>query len=174
MDGAKSTVETQAVATVKEAKAAPEVVFQPPKLKEVVEIINLMGTVASRVREDSSGDLPGGGGAKSGAAKQSGTSARDEAIANAPPLPVMQQKLVEHLEKEARTIRAQARAIASSNQRGSAFMLNNLYRKMRRLSSLISQILQASAEMVRRFYIAAFIDQQPLVVTGGSLAPADE
>ncbi len=173
MDGAKSTVETQAVTVTKEAKAAPDVVFQPPKLKEVVEIINLMGTVASRVREDSSGDLPGGG-AKAGATKQTGTSARDEAIANAPPLPVMQKKLVEHLEKEARTIRAQARAIASSNQRGSAFMLNNLYRKMRRLSSLISQILQASAEMIKRFYIAAFIDQQPLVVTGGSLAPADE
>lgn len=173
MDGAKSTVETQAVSTVKEAKAAPDVVFQPPKLKEVVEIINLMGTVASRVREDNSGDVPGGG-TKSAAAKQSGTSARDEAIANAPPLPVMQKKLVEHLEKEARTIRAQARAIARSNQRGSAFMLNNLYRKMRRLSSLISQILQASAEMIKRFYIAAFIDQQPLVVTGGSLAPADE
>ncbi len=86
----------------------------------------------------------------------------------------MQQKLVEHLEREVKTIERQARSLRNSNVRGSGFMLSELYRKIRRLRSLIGDILHASAEMIKRFYVSVFIDRQPLVVTGGSLAHTEE
>lgn len=157
-------------------ESGPAFVFQPQKLKEVVEVIDLMGTVALRIREDSSGDLGSGGGGTSGqgAGQQTGTSARDDAIASAPPMPVMQKKLVEHLELEVATIERQAKALARSNSRGSAFLLSELYRKLRRLSSLISEILHASADVIKRFYVSVFIDHQPLVVTGGTITREEE
>lgn len=166
-------VERSSVSPTTTKESAPAVVFQPKALKEIVDVVDLMGTVAARVREDNSGDLPAasGGGA---AGQQTGTSARDEAIAKIPTVHVMQKKLVEHLEDEVKTMQRQARSLKHSNARGSAYLLTELYRKVRRLKSLISEILHASAEMVKRFYISAFIDRQPLVVTGGSLAHTEE
>jgi hypothetical protein len=172
MDGPKLSAAPTSTAPAKAAEKAPSVVFQPQKLKEIVEVVDLMGTVASRVREDSSGDLPGSGAAK--AAQKAGITAREEAIAKAPPVEIMQQKLVQHLREERSQIQRQARAVAKSNQPGAAWTLAELYRKIRRLSSLITQILQASAEMVKRFYVSAFIDRQPLVVTGGSIVQSDQ
>jgi hypothetical protein len=175
-DGLNIGMETPSSSLSTTKESTPSVVFQPPKLKDVIEVINLMGTVAARVREDNSGDMGGGGGTAGAAAGtgQTGTSARDEAIANAPPVMVMQKKLVEHLEREVKTIERQTRSLKTSNARGSAYLLTELYRKIRRLKSLIGQIVHASAEMIKRFYISAFIDQQPLVVTGGSLAHTEE
>ena len=160
-----------------DAETAPAIVFQPSKLKEVVDIIDLMGTVALRVREDSSHDLgAGGGGSSGGNGQQSsgGTSARDEAIAKAPPVPVMQQKLVRHLRTEMQSIEKQAAKLRSSGAPGAAWALNDLFRKIRQLSSLIGEILRASTEMIKRFYISVFIDRQPLVVTGGSIVQSEE
>lgn len=144
------------------------VVFQPKALKEIVEVVDLMGTVASRVREDNSGDLPTSGRAAQ-AAKKDGTSSRDEAIAKAPPVAVMQQKLVKHLRREVAVIERQARRAARSNEPGAGWLLSELYKKIRRMTSLISEILTASATMIKRFYVSVFIDHQPLVVTGGSI-----
>ncbi len=175
MDGPSFIAETPKADITKVTETAPSIVFQPQKLKEIVEVVDLMGTVAARVREDNSGDIPGatgGGGQSTG--QKAGTSARDEAIAKAPPIAVMQKKLVEHLEREVRTIEKQAASLKRSNARGSGYLLSELYRKIRRLRSLISDILHASAEMIKRFYISAFIDHQPLVVTGGSLAGTDQ
>lgn len=153
---------------------APSIVFQPQKLKEIVEVVDLMGTVARRVREDGASD-PAAAGAGSGGGQQgaTGTSARDDAIAKAPPVAVMQQKLVEHLLQERKDIQRQAKAMARSNAPGAAWTLTELYKKIRSLSSLITQILHASTAMIKRFYISVFIDQQPLVVTGGSIAQSD-
>lgn len=153
---------------------APAIVFQPPALKEVVEVINLMGTVSNRIREDNSGDMPVGTSGAQASTTQTGVSTRDEAIANAPAIPIMQQKLVEELRKEVATIEKQARTLKRSGGRGSAFALNELYRKIRRLSNLIAEILQASADMIKRFYVSVFIDKQPLVVKGGSIARSEE
>lgn len=153
-------------------ESSPSVVFQPQKLKEVIEIIDLMGNVASRVREDSSSDM--GGSATGGKAKKAtGTSARDEAIAQAPVVEVMQQKLVQHLRKEISSIKRQARKVSKSNARGAAWTLAELYKKIRSLSSLITEILHASTEMIRRFYISIFIDQQSLGSPEGSSVPSD-
>lgn len=155
------------------AERTPNLVFQPQKLKEVVDIIDLMGNIASRVREDHSQDMGGAGAATGGAAQtgqaHTGTSARDQAIANIPPVPIMQKKLITHLEKEIRTIERRARKLARSNARGSAFLLSELYKKIRRLTSLIGDMIRASAEVIKRFYISVFIDHQPMVVTGGSI-----
>lgn len=175
MDGPTLSAETPKADITKVAEVAPAVVFQPQKLKEIVEVVDLMGTVAARVRDDSPSDTPGGNGGGSQSGQQrSGTSARDEAIAKAPPVAIMQKKLVEHLEREVSTIQKQANSIKMSNAPGSGFMLTELYRKIRRLRSLIGDILHASAEMIKRFYVSVFIDHQPLVVTGGSLARTEE
>ncbi len=169
MDGVSPKAETPKSTITKSPNIVSEKVFQPPKLREIVEVIDLMGTVASRVREDKRGDLPAGGAAAgTGKSTQTGTTARDEAIANIPPMLVMQQKLVQHIRSEVRSIEREARSLSRSKSRGSAFLLSELYRKIRRLSSLVSDILEASADMVKRFYVSVFIDRHPLVVTDGT------
>ncbi len=166
MDGAK--IETQMTTRNRTPEAVSEKVFQPPKLREIVEVIDLMGTVASRVREDKRGDLPvSGAAASSGKTGQGAVTARDEAIAKAPPVLIMQKKLVEHIRKEVRSVEREAKVLSRSQARGSAYSLSELYRKIRRLSSLISDILQASTEMIKRFYVSVFIDRHPLVVSDG-------
>ncbi len=175
MQAPKANVEGHVTALSESTNHAPTAVFQPQKLKEIVEIIDLMGNVASRVREDNSGDLPAtGGGASQQGSGQATTSARDEAIAKIPVVAIMQKKLISHLEQEIRTIERSTIRLSHSDKRGSAHALSELYRKIRRLTALIADIFEASAEMIRRFYISVFIDRQPLVVTGGSLARSDE
>lgn len=173
MDAPKISVTPTPSNSKKPVESSPSVVFQPQKLKEIVEVVDLMGSVASRIREDASSDLPFSGSTKA-SQKSSGATARDEAIAKAPPVAIMQQKLVAHLKEERAEIQRQAKTMAHSNAPGAAWTITELYKKMRRLSSLISQILEASAEMIKRFYISAFIDQQPLVVTGGSIAQSEK
>jgi len=153
--------------------ATPNVVYQPPKLQEIVEIVDLMGNVSTKVREDNAGDWTGAAAQSSGGTK-SGSSARDEAIAKAPSIPIMQRELIRHLEKEVRTIRKQVRSVSKSRARGSAYILSELYKKLRRLNDLIAQIMHASAEVVRRFYISVFIDRQPMIVKGGNITTEEE
>lgn len=175
MDGPILSAETPKADVTKMKEAAPAVVFQPQKLKEIVEVVDLMGTVAARVREDASSDAPGVTGTSGKSSGQSsGTSTRDEAIAKAPPVQIMQKKLVEHLEREVKTIQRQARSLKTSGAPGSGYLLSELYRKIRRLRSLIGDILHASTEMIKRFYVSVFIDHQPLVVTGGSLSETEK
>jgi hypothetical protein len=82
----------------------------------------------------------------------------------------MQQKLIKQLEQEVRVIQRATRSLARSNRPGAAFLLTELYKKLRRLTALISTIVHASADVIKRLYISAFIDRQALVVTGdGSL-----
>lgn len=152
------------------------VVFQPPRLSQIIEIVDVMGSVVESIREENARDLPTTTRTAAGAAAaQTATvSARDAAIAAAPPIPIMQQKLVKHLKKEVRAIEREARKLSHSRAKGSAYLLCILYRKIRRLSSLIGEILHAGADVIKRFYIAVFIDHQPLVVRGGTLAPSDE
>jgi hypothetical protein len=163
------------VFTPKEVQpSTPNVTHQPPKLKEIVQIVDLMGHVATRVREENAGDWTGAVAATSGSAPSGGTSVRDHAIAHAPAVPVMQKQLIKHLEKEMRLIRSQAKAVSRSRGRGSAYLLNELYKKLRRLRELTKQILGASAEVIKRFYVSVFIDRQPLVVRGGSVSSNEE
>jgi hypothetical protein len=171
---AKTNSEASSTTNLEQGSKAPNVVYQPPKLNEIVEIINVMGNVSTKVREDNAGDWTGAAAQTSGQTGQAGTSARDLAIKRAPSIPVMQQQLIKHLENEMKIIKKQAKAVSRSNARGSAYLLSELYKKLRRLSELISQIAHASADVIKRFYISVFIDKQPMVVKGGSIATAEE
>lgn len=176
MDGANILNETPRADISKVADTAPAIVFQPQKLKDVMDVVDLMGTVAARIRDESPAGIPMGGGGGSGqtSGQTTGTSTRDDAIAKIPTIAVMQQKLIANLEHEVKTIEKQAKTFKHSQTAGSGFHLNELYRKIRRLRSLIGELISASAEMIKRFYISVFIDRQPLVVTGGSLVHTEE
>ncbi len=168
----KSTIESAQSSISASSEVTQGVVFQPQKLKEVVDIIDLMGNISSRVREDSSGDMGGGGGGTAqgdqGTAG-SQTSQRDEKIKNIPPIPMMQKELVSHLYKEINTLEKQVQSMKTQKGKGSAYMIAEMYKRIRKLSSLITEIVHASTEMIRRFYITVFIDKQPLVISGGKL-----
>ena len=166
MDGVGLSAEASKSTLNTSPNVISDKVFQPPKLREIVEVIDLMGTVASRVREDKRGDLPTAGGTAAGTGTaQTGTTARDEAIAKIPAPAIMQQKLVEHIRREVRTVERQAKTLSKSQKPGSAYLLSELYRKIRRLSSLISELLAASTEMIKRFYVSIFIDRHPIIVS---------
>jgi hypothetical protein len=167
----KSTIESAPSIISSSSEVAHGVVFQPQKLKEVVDIIDLMGNISSRVREDSSGDMGGGGGGQQGDDNTAGagTSVRDQLIARAPVVSIMQKELVHHLYKEIHTLERQVKETRQKKGKGSAYIIAEMYKKIRKLSSLITEILYASTEMIRRFYIAVFIDKQPIVVSGGKL-----
>ncbi len=166
MDGPKKSAESASKSLTETREAGTDIVFQP-KLAGVMEVIDLMGTVASRVREDKSGDM-GGGGSTGQAATKSGVSARDEAIAAVPETVVMQKKLIEHLETEIQRVEKEARRLSRSRARGAAFSLSEVFKKLRRLTAMISSLLQASADLIKRFYVSVFIDNQSIVVTEGS------
>ncbi len=157
----------------KSAEVAPEalVVFQPQKLGEVVDLINLMGSISERMGEDRSSDVGGSGGSAAAATGQSGqgsaaATAREVALANLPVPSVMQKKLVIHVKKQIRNAEREARILAKSNKRGSAHALSEAYKKIRRLSHLVQEVLAASADVIRRFFIAIFIDNQPVSDSG--------
>lgn len=149
-----------------EVDNSPGVVFQPQKLTEIVEMIDLMGSISDRVREDSSGDMGGGGsGSATGgqATGKKGASPRDIALANLPVPAVMQVRLTKHIRKEMKAIDRQVSALAGSNAKGSAYLINELYKKIRRLHSIIEEIVHASSDMIKRFYVAVFVDKQPVI-----------
>jgi hypothetical protein len=161
---------SNSVSATTEQAEGPAVVFQPQKLTEIVEMIDLMGRISERVREDNSQDASGagsgGGGTQGKKGKGATASTRDQAIANLPAPLVMQQRLVKHIQKEIDTLSAQASAVARAAQRGSAYAMNELYKKVRRLYALMEEIIHASLEVIQRFYIAVFIDKQPILVSG--------
>ncbi len=150
------------------SESGPAIVFQPKALKEVVDIIDLMGNVSTRVREDASRDLGGGnGGGSSGSqgigGTKAGKTARDEAIAQAPSVIIMQKKLIENVQIEMKTIKKQIQLLSSARGRGSAFHLSQLMSKLRRMSLIVSNLLRASADVIKRYYVSVFIDHQPII-----------
>ena len=152
-----------------EVDNAPGFVFQPQKLTEIVDMIDLMGSISERVREDNSGDMGGAGGGTAGGAQggagAKGASPRDVALANLPIPQVMQEKLIRHVKGEIRSLEKQVGSMSRKNAKGSAFLLTEIYRKIRRMHAMIDEILQASADMARRLYIALFVDRQPLLLS---------
>ncbi len=149
-----------------EAKASPSLtVHQPEKLENLLDTIGLLSSITERMSEDRSGDMGGSGAAKgkgsTTASTAGGVSWRDEAIAHLPVPAVMQQKLQEHILLEIKQLRKQVQTTALRISRpGSAYKINQLYAKIRRLSGLLQDLLSASAEVLKRFYIRTFIDKQ--------------
>ena len=142
-------------------------VRQPPKLEGLMTLLDTLSgleRVAEVVREDSSGDL-GAAGAAAGAVAQdsSGASIRSQAIKSLPSTTVMRKRLTNHLQREMKRMERKARGMARSAKKGSAYLLNELYAKIRRIQSLIAELVDAAAEVVRQLYIRLFIDHQQLV-----------
>ena len=140
-------------------------VNQPQKLEGLMDTINLLNTVSDRIGEDRSGDWSGSGGQQgddtTGAGQ--GQSARDQAIANLPTGPVMQKQLEKHIRAEVKTLRKEIRRVSKrANKAGSAHKLNELYMRVRRLNSLLSELLSSSVEVVKRIYVRIFVDKQPV------------
>ncbi|MBP9773781.1 MAG: hypothetical protein KBD00_04080 [Candidatus Peribacteraceae bacterium] len=170
MDAPKASPEAAKTALVTTEKSAPAQVFQPQKLTEIVEMIDLMGKISERMGEDKASDMGGGSQGSGAQAQVTGTSSRDEAIANLPVPPKMQEKIIAHIHSEVHALDKQAHKLAKSRSKGSAYALTEIYKKIRRLSSVIDELLGASADMIKRFYIALFIDRQTLGEDGGLLA----
>lgn len=142
-------------------------VRQPPKLEGLMTLLDTLSgleRVAEVVREDSSQDM-GGAGATAGATAQasSGTSIRTQAIKSLPSTAVMRKRLTNHLQREMKRLERRARGMARSTKKGSAYLLNELYAKIRRIQSLIAELIDAAAEVVRQLYVRLFIDHQQLV-----------
>ena len=151
------------------ASSTPEqhsalVVEQPKKLEGLLEMIDTLNSISERLGEDRSGDMGSAGGGATQQGGTTGTSQRDQAIANLPVPAAMRQELKKHIEKEVRTlqreIRRAARRIAKP---GAAYHQNMLYARIRRLNALLASILETSIEVVQRLFIRVFIDKQQVI-----------
>lgn len=156
-----------APAAIKSIETSKLIVRQPTKLAELTSLLetfeNLSARVSEKSGEDRSGDMGGGGGGSGqGSAKPS---ARDAAIAAMPAATQQQKRLEKHIRDEIRKLDRQAKlaAMGSISKPGSAHALNDLYAKIRRLNGLLSEILEASVEVLKRLYIRVFIDRQQIL-----------
>lgn len=148
-------------------EAAPSsaalVVTQPQKLESLLDTINLLNTVSERIGEDKSGDMGSGGGTTQGDDDAGTTqqSARDIAIANLPAMPVMQKKLEGHIRSEVKKLRKEVRKNRiRATKPGSAYKLQDIYARMRQLNGVLTELLGASIDVVKRLYVRIFIDKQ--------------
>ncbi len=141
------------------------VVAQPEKFEGLLDTISLMDKVSERIGEDASSDM---GGASAGSGGTQGDdddqqSARAQAIANLPDSPQMQKELSQHIKKEIKVLRKQVRKRAfRASKKGSAHQLNELYSKIRRLNTLLGQLMEVSADVLKRIFIRVFIDKQSI------------
>ena len=146
-------------------ESANLVVTQPDKFQGLLETISLMDKVSERMGEDRSGDLGGGGGGQAGSQQgdDGQQSARAQAIANLPDEYEMRKQLGKYIQKEIKVLRKEIRKkTLRVSARGSAHQLNELYSKMRRLNTLLSELMEASVEVLKRLCIRVFIDKQSI------------
>lgn len=141
------------------------IVTQPPKMKELGQLLETLDGLTQRVSErsgeDASSDLGGAGSA--GAAGQRRASPRDAAIALMPSAPaVLQAELAKHIEKEIKMLERRVSSARSASKAGGAFELNELYARIRKLRSLLREIVEASVDILKRLFIKVFIDKQPI------------
>lgn len=152
--------------TGKSLEAAPEhkeslIVRQPDKLQNVVELISLIDKVSERTGEDQSGDLGGSGGATGGQQQDDQQqSARQIAIANLPEPHMMQRQLEKHLHKEVKQLNKQVKKLTKAGKAGNAHTINEMYARIRRLNSIIAELVEASYDVLKRLYIRVFVDKQ--------------
>lgn len=145
------------------------IVRQPTKLAELNNLLstfeNLNARVSERVGEDISGDMGGSGsGATGGQQGDDDVSPREIAIRNMPSNPqVVRQKLEGHIKEEVSKLEKLAKAHARSGAPGSAFKLNEVYGRIRRLNAMLHEILEASYDVLKRLFIRVFIDQQTIL-----------
>ena len=151
------------------AEHAPErkllAVTQPEKLANVLETIDLMGRVTEKLSEGRSGNMGAAGGSqRNGAGATGQPSARAQAIANLPDAPEMQRFIEHHICREIRTLRRDIRKSARRvGKPGSAYRLNELTARVRRLNGLLSKLFDAGYDVVRRLFIRICIDKHAAI-----------
>lgn len=150
-------------------------VSQPRRLPEGLRVAGLesfledinsleMGKVGEVMGEDTSArDTGGSGGFTAGGSAATGTSQRDLAIANLPPQQVMQKQLEKYICAEVKKLRKQTRAIARIHGPGAAYHFNRLYARIRQFNTLLEALLEASVDVLKRFFIRVFIDRQSIL-----------
>lgn len=139
------------------------IVAQPEKLGNLLDAIeNLTGP-----RETSSEKTGENGGgafspAAAGTAAHAALSPRDHAIANLPPQEKLQKALRMHIHAEVRKLRREASRLTTSRP-GTAHRINQIYANIRRLNKLLGELLHASYETLKHFFVRVFIDRQPIL-----------
>jgi len=142
------------------------IVSQPKKLEGLLETLVLIDKVSETMGEDRSGDMGGGGtgGTAQGDDDQIQISLREKAIANLPDAQVMQKQLKAHIEKEVSKLQKEVKhAARRASKPGSAYKMNILYARMRRLNALLAELLEASHEVLKRLYVKIFVDKQTVI-----------
>lgn len=154
-------------------EAVPAVVSQPVKmesqlsgqlgsfLEDINRISESTGTGPGEQWSDSKGGT--GGAVATSTQGQTGTSARDQAIANLPPATIMQRDLEKHIREEVKKLRKQALKISRMNKPGAAFHLNQLYTRIHRLNALLAEIVGASYDALKRMFVRVFVDRQTIL-----------
>jgi len=148
-----------------ESTEAKHLVTQPEKMKGLeglLETISLMDKVSETMGEDRSGDM--GGGAQGSTKKSDDTvSVRATALANLPDTPEMRKHLSGYIQKEIKTLRTEVRKKTfRASKPGSAYQINELYKKIRRLNSLLAELMETSVDALKRLFVKVFIDKQAL------------
>ncbi len=144
------------------------IVIQPRQQMQIEKLLGDLETieafrqrVSEQTGEDRSTDM-GAAGVGAGAAGTA-MSARAQAIANLPDLPIMQKELEKHIQNEVKKLSREAHRIASVGRPGAAFYLNELYARIRRLNGLLWELLEASMDLVKRLFIRVFVDKQQII-----------
>ena len=141
-------------------------VTQPEKMQGLdglLETISLMDKISENMGEDRSGDMGGGGTQGSAKKKDDTVSVRASALANLPDTPEMRKHLSGYIQKEIKSLRKEVRKKTfRASKPGSAYQINELYKKIRRLNSLLSELMETSVDALKRLFIKVFIDKQVL------------
>ncbi|MDA1292400.1 MAG: hypothetical protein O3A81_01325 [bacterium] len=155
--------ELQAQQTERKEGNTNLVVTQPEKFEGLLETISLMDKISERMSEDKSGDLGGGGSSTGKGDDDDSVSARAQAIANLPDTPQMRKELGVYIQKEIKVLRKEVRRKAfRASKPGSAYKLNDLYSKIRRLNSLLAELMETSVDILKRIFIRVLIDKQSI------------
>jgi hypothetical protein len=151
----------------RQLSSAPEqaprlIVEQPKQLENVLEMIGLLDAVSERVTEDRSQGAGPSAGKAGGARAQK--SARDQAIESIPVPEMQRMQLQKQIRDEVRGLEKQVKVVARRAARpGGAHKLNTLYARIRRLNSLLSNLFEASQDVIRRLFVRVFVDKQSIL-----------
>jgi len=139
------------------------IVAQPEKLGSLLDTIESL-TNPQDATTEKQGENSGGSqtSAATGTTVQTIISSRDQAIANIPPQEKMQQALHKYINAEVRKLRREA-ALLTISRPGTAYRINQIYANIRRLNKLLQELIHASYETVKHFFIRIFIDRQPIL-----------
>lgn len=156
-----SPEKTHIAAPTQEQRAL--IVTQPEKLGNLLDAIETLAgpreTSSEKTGENSSGAVSP---AMAGTAAPAVLSPRDHALANLPPQAKLQKALRTHIHAEVRKLRREASRLTASRP-GAAHRINQIYANIRRLNKLLGELLHASYETLKHFFIRVFVDKQPIL-----------